>query len=140
MNPLPIVALHHIARTTLDVDASVAFYRDVLGFRPIQRPNFSFRGAWLFNYGFQIHIIEHGLPGAAGGAIDTRADHLALAVKDVAAMDAVEKNLRERGMPYERQVNAGGIPQIFFHDPDGHHVEIGVYPVTPPFVDEGKRG
>lgn len=132
---LPLHGLHHFARTTRNVDASVAFYRDVLGFRPIQRPGFAFRGAWLFNYGFQIHIIEHAGAGSAGGEIDTKQDHLALAVADAAAMDEVEKILRERGLPYERQVNAGGIPQIFFRDPDGHHVEVGVYPPTPPYAE-----
>ncbi len=43
--PLPIDSLNHIARVTGDLDASTAFYRDVLGFRSIQRPDFGFPGA-----------------------------------------------------------------------------------------------
>jgi catechol 2,3-dioxygenase-like lactoylglutathione lyase family enzyme len=129
--PLPIKGLHHIARTTRDPERSRAFYRDVLGFREIQRPGFNFRGAWLFNYGVQIHIIEHTASDVSG-EIDTRANHLAFAVDD---FDQVERRLGELGIPYHKQVNAGGIPQIFFHDPDGHHIEIGIYPPTPDYVE-----
>jgi catechol 2,3-dioxygenase-like lactoylglutathione lyase family enzyme len=127
---LPIKSLHHIARVTTRPEESTAFYRDVLGFREIERPDFRFRGAWLFGYGVQIHIIEN--PRAAGSPtdeIDPRADHLAFAVDDFAP---VEARLRGASIRYHVQVNAGGIPQIFFHDPDGHHIEIGIYPPTPP--------
>jgi glyoxylase I family protein len=76
--PLPIQRLHHIAVTTRDAERSRAFYRDVLGFREVERPPFSFRGAWLLNYGLQIHIIEHDVPTQPENAIDTRANHSAL--------------------------------------------------------------
>jgi len=134
MTALPIRSLHHIAVTTARPAESARFYTDVLGFRPIQRPNFNFRGAWLLGYGVQIHIIEN--PACAGernDRIDTRADHLAFAVED---HEPVRQRLDEVGVRYHEQVNAGGIPQIFFQDPDGHHIEIGIYPPHPPFVDE----
>ena len=128
--PLPITALHHIARVTTRPEESTAFYRDVLGFRQLERPNFNFRGAWLFNYGVQIHIIEN--PSAAAesdGEIDTRGNHVALAVDDI---EAAKQILHDRGIEFREQVNAGGIHQVFFHDPDGHCIEIAVYPPTPP--------
>ena len=129
---IPITQLHHIARTTRDAEKSLIFYRDVLGFRPIQRPNFSFKGAWLSGYGLQIHIIQ-GFEGPESDSINPTANHIALAVDD---FEPVEKSLKEFDIPYHKQVNAGGIPQIFFHDPDGHHVEIGIYPADPPYLDE----
>ncbi|MEX2185294.1 MAG: VOC family protein [Pirellulales bacterium] len=127
--PLPLHALHHVAVASRDCDASLAFYRDVLGFRPLERPNFNFAGAWLFKDGLQIHIIENR-PQTDGEKIDPRAEHVAFAVDD---FDEVERCLKAHGVTYHKQVNAGGIPQIFFHDPDGHHIEIGIYPPTPPF-------
>jgi catechol 2,3-dioxygenase-like lactoylglutathione lyase family enzyme len=130
---LPIKALHHISIVTRDTEASVAFYRDVLGFREIERPPFNFRGAWLFNYGLQIHIIEN--PEAAGGRserIDSRADHIAFAVEDDSPVLEI---LTQHSIPCRTQVNAGGIRQTFFQDPDGHHIEIAVYPPTPPAKD-----
>lgn len=131
--PLKIKALHHIARTTSDPERSRAFYRDVLGFRELVRPNFNFAGAWLYNYGVQIHIIEHSAAnGDDTGEIDTRACHVAFAVDD---FGDVEAKLIERGIRYHKQVNAGGIPQIFFLDPDGYHIEIGIYPPPPAYLD-----
>ena len=129
--PLPIRHLHHIARTTRDPERSKAFYRDILGFRELVRPNFNFRGAWLFAYGVQIHIIEHPADLPAVETIDPRAGHLAFAVDDLAP---VEDRRQPVKIPYHKQVNAGGIPQIFFHDPDGHHIEVGIYPPTPAYA------
>lgn len=130
IDPPVIRRLHHIAVAVRDCDASTAFYRDVLGFVEVERPPFSFRGAWLVGHGLQMHVIEHESPRvAAGRPIDTRADHFALAVDD---LDAAEAFLRDRGVAYHRQINAGGIPQIFFHDPDGHEIEFGIYPPDPP--------
>ena len=129
-----IQGLHHIAVTTAEPQKSERFYIDVLGFRPIRRPNFNFRGAWLLGYGVQIHIIENGSPTSEQRErIDTRADHLAFAVED---HGPVRQRLDSLGIEYHEQVNAGGIPQIFFQDPDGHHIEIGIYPPHPPYLDE----
>jgi catechol 2,3-dioxygenase-like lactoylglutathione lyase family enzyme len=124
-SPLPIKGLHHVAVATRHPDQSAAFYREVLGFRDLNRPPFDFRGAWLYNYGVQIHIIEN--PSAAPepiGEIDSRANHLAFAVDDVGP---VKEILAARGISVREQINAGGTRQIFFRDPDGHHIEIAVY-------------
>ena len=136
-DPLPVNALHHIGITTQHLAESIAFYTDVLGFRPIERPDFDFKGAWLYGLGVQIHIIERSDLSDVSGAkeIDTRALHFALAVESVDVHRTVEERLKQSGVDYVNQVNAGGIPQIFFQDPDGRHIEIGVYPETPPFVD-----
>lgn len=132
MAPLPITALHHISLVTRNTQRSVAFYRDVLGFREIKRPNFDFSGAWLFAYGVQIHIIENASQApATGGPIDSRANHHAFAVSDV---EAVKRLLVELEIEYREQLNAGGIQQVFFHDPDGHHIEVAVYGPTPPYL------
>ena len=130
--PLPIVGLHHISITTRDTEQSAAFYCDLLGFRRLERPDFNFRGAWLWGYGFQIHIIENPAKAPGGDSIDTRADHVALAVNDT---EPITAELEARGIEYQ-QVNAGGIAQTFFRDPDGHQIELAVYPPTPRFLAE----
>jgi catechol 2,3-dioxygenase-like lactoylglutathione lyase family enzyme len=124
--PLPIRGLHHIALVSHRLEETLAFYRDVLGFRELSRPPFRFRGAWLYHGGLQIHLIEGGgaPPPAADAAIDTRAEHLAFSVPELAGVTTI---LRERGIVYREQVNAGGIRQVFFRDPDGHHVELAVH-------------
>ncbi len=130
--PLPITALHHVARVTRRPAESIAFYRDLLGFRELQRPAFNFRGAWLFNYGVQIHIIENvsSAPDPER-AIDSRGNHLAFHVTDV---EASKNQLRSAGIEFIEQVNAGGIHQVFFRDPDGHFIELASYGPTPPAI------
>lgn len=128
--PLPISGLHHVARVTRRPLESIAFYRDVLGFQELQRPGFNFRGAWLFNYGIQIHIIENASSAPdPQRAIDSRGDHLAFHVTDIAAS---KERLQSAGIEFIEQVNAGGIHQVFFRDPDGHFIELATYPPTPP--------
>jgi len=124
--PLAIHRMHHLAVPTQNVPASVSFYENVMGFQSIPRPDFSFDGAWLWHAasGLQFHIIQH--PSAAGrGTIDTLAPHFAMAVVD---LDEVEASLQRHGIEYGRQVNAGGFQQIFFQDPDGNTIEVGIYP------------
>jgi catechol 2,3-dioxygenase-like lactoylglutathione lyase family enzyme len=123
--PLPILGLHHLAVVTRRPEESVAFYRDVLGFAELPRPPFAFRGAWMYAYGMQIHIIENA--SAAGDRdenIDSRANHVAFRVADI---EPVRERLEQHGIPFREQVNAGGIHQIFFQDPDGYHIEIAAH-------------
>lgn len=126
--PLPIRAINHLARTTRHLEESRKFYRDVLGFRELSRPGFNFPGAWLYRHGLQIHLIVDDSAPMEKGEISTRADHLALHVDDV---NEVEQLLKAHGIPYRRNyVAERDISQIFFHDPDGHHIEIGRYPTN----------
>jgi catechol 2,3-dioxygenase-like lactoylglutathione lyase family enzyme len=69
----------------------------------------------------------------SGGEIQTRDYHLALHTDDLAA---VERILQQHGIAFRRNQQADtGVQQLFFHDPDGFHIEVGTYPPLPP-VDE----
>ena len=70
--PLPIQSVNHLAVVTSRLEASRRFYREVLGFREVSRPNFKFPGAWMYNYGLMIHIIGHEKTVAPGEEIQTR--------------------------------------------------------------------
>ncbi len=130
--PLPIGAVNHLGRVTRRVEASRDFYRDVLGFREVARPDFNFPGAWLYNYGIMIHLIYNEAAPDPDGEIQTRGDHLALHTDDLAA---AEQLLKDHGIAYRKNTVANtGLVQLFCRDPDGHHVEIGSYPPTPAFV------
>lgn len=130
--PLPIQSVNHIARLTRRLEESKAFYRDVLGFRELERPNFNFPGAWLYNYGLQIHLIVDDKAPDPDGEISTRDAHVALHVDDLAVAEAL---LNEHGIPYRTNfVPDRNVTQIFFRDPDGYHIEIATYPPTPPLL------
>jgi catechol 2,3-dioxygenase-like lactoylglutathione lyase family enzyme len=131
-DPLPIKAVNHLGCITRRVDQSKAFYRDVLGFREVSRPNFNFAGAWLYNYGIMIHLIYNDAAGDPEGEIQTRDNHLALHADD---LEAVERALTAHGIAYRKnEIADRGIKQLFFRDPDGHHIEVGTYPPTPEFI------
>ena len=123
--PLGFEALHHLAITTRDPAASRAFYCDVVGFEEFDRPAFGFGGVWLRHGGLELHVIEHDSAAGARGPIDSLARHFAMRVND---LNACEARLQEHGLQYKRQINVAGFQQIFFQDPDGNHVEVGIYP------------
>lgn len=130
---LPLSAVNHLGLRSRRVEESRRFWRDVVGFREVSRPGFNFPGAWLYNHGLMIHLIYHELQPDPHPEIGTRENHIALHSDDLAQ---VERLLIEHGVKYRKtEIADRGIQQIFFQDPDGHHIEIGKYPATPPFVD-----
>ncbi|EFJ31787.1 hypothetical protein SELMODRAFT_439738 [Selaginella moellendorffii] len=127
--PLPLASLNHISRNCSNVQESMDFYVNVLGFIPVKRPGaLNFEGAWLYNYGIGIHLLQRE-PGITyttnkSDQINTRADHISFQCEDI---DLVEKKLVEAGSAFVRRVveEAGiEVEQIFFHDPDGFMIEV----------------
>ncbi|KAI3900519.1 hypothetical protein MKW92_008852 [Papaver armeniacum] len=126
---LPLMALNHVSRLCRDVNKSVDFYVNVLGFVQIKRPPaLKFDGAWLFNYGIGIHLVqskeEERLPDPEH-ELDPMDNHISFQCEDMAAM---ERKLKERNIKYKKRTVGGGddgaIDQLFFTDPDGFMVEI----------------
>ncbi|XP_057821919.2 glyoxylase I 4 [Cryptomeria japonica] len=135
--PLPLTSLNHISLVCKSVEESVNFYENVLGFVPIKRPgSFGFDGAWLFNYGVGIHLLQcdntDNLPKKS--EIDPMDNHISFQCE---SMEAVEKILEDMKIKYvKRRVEEGGlyIDQIFMHDPDGFMIEMcncEILPVVP---------
>ncbi|GLJ05658.1 hypothetical protein SUGI_0022400 [Cryptomeria japonica] len=125
--PLPLTSLNHISLVCKSVEESVNFYENVLGFVPIKRPgSFGFDGAWLFNYGVGIHLLQcdntDNLPKKS--EIDPMDNHISFQCE---SMEVVERILEDMRIKYvKRRVEEGGlyIDQIFMHDPDGFMIEI----------------
>lgn len=126
-NPLHLKSLNHVSLVCRSVEESINFYQNVLGFVPIRRPgSFNFDGAWLFNHGIGIHLLESEDPEnmPKKTAINPKDHHISFQCE---SMGTVEKKLKEMEIRYVRAtVVEGGInvDQIFFHDPDGFMVEI----------------
>ncbi|KAF8406507.1 hypothetical protein HHK36_008596 [Tetracentron sinense] len=119
-----------IEKAKESVKISVRFYEEVLGFVLIKRPSsFTFHGAWLFNYGVGIHLLENTSicaydTGNVSRPINPKDNHISFQCTDV---ELVKMRLQEMGMKYVTAVvEEGGIKvdQVFFHDPDGHMIEI----------------
>jgi glyoxylase I family protein len=113
----------HVNILTADVDRSVAFYTDVLGFHLIPRPGFNFRGAWLEQGTTQIHLsyIDE-VPARVG------LPHFALLVP-IDAFDETVAALEARGAewlsrPRSREDFGVTVRSAFLEDPDGNVVEL----------------
>ncbi|KAI3967080.1 hypothetical protein MKX01_029044 [Papaver californicum] len=125
---LPLLSLNHVSYVCKSVVESARFYQEVLGFVLIKRPSsFNFEGAWLFNYGIGIHLLQ------CNSVDDLRAKPLFINPKDnhisfqCTDISLVKRKLAELSMKYETAiVEEGGIQvdQLFFHDPDGYMIEI----------------
>ncbi|WOL06247.1 hypothetical protein Cni_G14980 [Canna indica] len=127
-SPLPVVSLNHVSLLCSSVQDSVKFYHQVLGFEPIKRPSsFNFEGAWLYNYGVSIHLLQRDsepqvLPKSS--EINPKGNHISFQCADIGI---VRKRLEEMGIKYVAAVVAEGgimVDQLFFHDPDCYMIEI----------------
>ncbi|ONK81018.1 uncharacterized protein A4U43_C01F24350 [Asparagus officinalis] len=124
---LPLSSLNHISLVCRSVEKSLDFYQSVLGFVPVRRPrSFGFNGAWLFNYGIGIHLLQSEDPDSIKkkANINPRDNHISFQCESMAL---VEKKLKEIGIDYiQRRVVEDGthVDQLFFHDPDSFMIEI----------------
>ncbi len=129
---LPSAVLHglfHIAIKTSDLEATRAFWRDVIGLREIARPDFGFPGAWLAcpQPGGQaiIHVYAGGPalgPSVTAPRGSAAIDHISLSCSGY--RDYVARFRRAR-LPFREFVVPGTtLWQLFVYDPSGVQLEL----------------
>ena len=117
---MAVTAMNHFTVLTDDVEATVRFYRDVVGLAQGARPPLGFPGAWLYTGNQAVLHVVGGRQRSElrAGVID----HMAFSATGL--KDVVGK-LKQRGVRYElRQQGETGAWQLFFHDPNGAKVEL----------------
>ena len=126
----PTIRMDHIAITVQDLERSVAFYRDLLGFDVLgQRllDDGSITLVFLRSKGACLELFEYrgqdahtatDVPNTTGGY-----KHVALQTDDV---DALAAKLKAAGVPFHLDPldATGGVRLAFFRDPDGNELEI----------------
>jgi glyoxylase I family protein len=125
--------IHHLGLTVRDVDASAAWYVDVLDFQRVgefEAADGARRKVFLRHDGLSARL---GLTQHRGGGPDvfdeTRVglDHLAFAVADRAELDAWATRLAAAGVVHSAVAPANSIPGaavIVFRDPDNIQLEL----------------
>ena len=111
---MPITHLEHFLVLTDDIEATLDFYRDVLGLTVGPRPPLSFTGYWLYAGGAPcVHIAERasytassapaGIPVSACTTGTGPFDHAAFIAKE-------QRRRRERHHSPSRRVSRKGEP------------------------------
>jgi catechol 2,3-dioxygenase len=125
--PFRIRKLGHVVLRVTDLQRSVEFYTQVLGFRISDvYPEEMMPGGMVF---LRFDADHHGV-ALVGGMTDRAAkrelDHFAFEVGTVEEVFRARRHLRARGIPivFEGRRRAGAQIAVEFHDPDGHHLEI----------------
>jgi lactoylglutathione lyase len=119
-NNLGIIRHNHLAIHVKDIPASAAFYRDVLGLKPVPVPdNMKATRAWFdIGDGQMIHLLN----GRTEQIVhDRNGSHYALFVENIGQSEAF---LKAKNIPYHRQVRFDGVVQLYFSDPDGYLFEL----------------
>lgn len=132
-----VQALEHVTIRCGQLRRTRDFYVELMGLTEGARPDFPFRGYWLYLGGIPvIHLVEASDTAGAwgrevapppvagdGAEIGTGAfDHVAFRGDDFEAMRA---RVEEAGMTFkERVVPGGALKQLFVLDPEGVLVEV----------------
>ncbi len=120
--------LDHQAIAVRDMEASVRFYRDVLGLQEVENPMGKGPIRWFaLSASVNLHLVPGNTAPKADRGIGT---HLALGAAD---FDGMVKRLIEAGVafgtmpgrpPDKVTTRPDGVRQCFVADPDGFWIEI----------------
>jgi catechol 2,3-dioxygenase-like lactoylglutathione lyase family enzyme len=149
----PVLAVGAVGMTVGNMERSIAFYSDVLGFEKVSDVD-----VWGDDYerlqgvfglrmrvvrmrlgGEALELTEYLTPRGRPIPVDSRShdrwfQHVAIIVSD---MDRAYASLRQHRVEYaspapqrlpDWNANAGGIRAFYFKDPDGHPLEILWFP------------
>lgn len=139
--PARVTGLAHVAIKAADLDATIAFYEQVIGLQRVPRPPFSFPGAWLgvegdaliHLYGGQRALARDGSNPHETGSVD----HVSLWAHGYAAQRA---RLEKSGLPFrEARPPETTLAQMFVLDPNGVMLELTYDLRNESGVEPGKR-
>jgi lactoylglutathione lyase len=117
---MPAIRVNHVSVSAPDLGASVAFYTELFGARPIATPNFGMAVQWLGIGDTQVHLFERATEAPSH-------HHFALTVDD---FEALYRRAGELGA-YDREAFGhhfyelpGDTAQLYLRDPGGNLLEV----------------
>jgi catechol 2,3-dioxygenase len=119
------VRIGHVHLKVADLERSLAFYRDVLGFELTQR--FGAQAAFLSAGGYHHHLglnTWESRGGSAPPSGSTGLYHVAIVYPTRALLADALRRLQKAGVRIEGASDHGVSEAIYLHDPDGNGVEL----------------
>ena len=121
----PRVDIGHVHLKVSDIDRSLAFYRDLLGFDVTQR--LGDEAAFLSAGGYHHHIGLNTWESRGGSPpppSTTGLYHVAIRYPDRRTLGSALRRLVEAGWPLTGATDHGVSEAIYLHDPDGSGIEL----------------
>ncbi|SDY44816.1 VOC family protein [Halopenitus persicus] len=142
----PTTGLHHVTNICTDMDETVAFYEDVLGWHTVKRTqNYDDPGTKHYYFsptpagepGTVVTYFEY--PNSRGAPGPGASHHFAFGVAEEAALREWQDHLRDQGVRVSSVKDRTYFKSIYFSDPDGLVFEFAT--AEPGFtVDEETPG
>ena len=123
----PISGIHHVTLTVSDLDRSIDWYRDVLGFTQLRRlVAGELEKAMMVRDRLVVTFVDHGVLAEPGPFSERRCglDHLSFAVPDRAALDAWVERLDAVGVEHGEVTTGARGELVAFRDPDNIALEF----------------
>ena len=124
-------ALHHVALTVTDIEASVAWYSDLFGFKELTRDaHHGDGGGFAVVVGpedWSMFIVMNSHPTNAGEGFDpvrTGLDHVGFTVPDRATLDEWVAKFEDRGVTYSPVTEHDWGWSLNFRDPDDVQLQL----------------
>jgi glyoxylase I family protein len=136
VNQIPQLAgTHHVALTVTDIDASLAWYRDVLGFEHVpqldyKHPDGGGHGVVTIEPRSQtVLVLHHHDANERERFTESRTglDHVCFAVPDREAMEAWQRRFEQLGVAFSPIAEQAGVLILVFRDPDNIQLELGAF-------------
>ena len=121
----PGVRIGHVHLKVADLERSLAFYRDVLGFELTQQ--FGSQAAFLSAGGYHHHLGLNTWESRGGSAPppgSTGLYHVAIVYPTRALLADALRRLQKAGVPIEGASDHGVSEALYLRDPDGNGVEL----------------
>ena len=126
--PLKVQELGHVSLFVKDLEASIRFYRDILGLRDVGRGKngrIAFFSAGPHHHDLSIEVARADGPERPGGAPGLY--HIAFQVGTTReALDAARRWVETHGLTPFGEMDGRESASFSIRDPDGHEIELYV--------------
>ena len=124
----------HLVLYVKDPEASAAWYKDVLGMEVVTRINGGpYEGGIFLTFGVHDHDIAL-FPAPPGATKGLEFEHVALELDSQHSLEDLRRvyaTFIEKKVRIHEILNHGVSVGIYFHDPDGHMLEVVAQVVAP---------